>query len=135
MFASLSELFRRRFERISTRNLRLYPARYHSRFCNIRPHLRWHLEQSTPTGIMFRAGLLFLLFLFAFSSALTQGNDSDYSKFLHTSSKHASIDCANCHHRNDNSARPSFPGHKDCTSCHLTQFTTPNIPLCAICHT
>ena len=39
-----------------------------------------------------------------------------------------------CHHRADNSSRPSFPGHKDCTGCHLTQFTTPNIPMCSICH-
>jgi len=67
-------------------------------------------------------------------SVLSQGNDADYSKFLHSSSKHASTACANCHHRNDNSSRPSFPGHKDCTGCHLTQFTTPNIPMCSICH-
>ena len=78
--------------------------------------------------------LVLFFFLVPFSSVLSQGNDQDYSKFLHTSSKHASIACANCHHRNDNSSRPSFPGHKDCTSCHLTQFTTPNIPMCSICH-
>jgi c(7)-type cytochrome triheme protein len=58
----------------------------------------------------------------------------DYSKFLHTSAKHAAIGCSSCHHRNDNSVRPSRPGHKDCTGCHLTQFTTPNIPMCSICH-
>src|SRR2546421_9192462 len=74
----------------------------------------------------------FLLFPFAFVYA--QGNNLDYSKFLHSSSKHASIACANCHHRNDNSARPIFPSHKDCTGCHLTQFTTPVIPMCSICH-
>ena len=66
--------------------------------------------------------------------AYAQGNDSDYSRFLHTSSKHAATACASCHHRADNSSRPGFPGHKDCTGCHLTQFTTPNIPMCSICH-
>jgi len=69
-----------------------------------------------------------------FGYAHSQGNEQDYAKFFHTSSKHASIACSSCHHRNDNSARPSFPGHKDCTGCHLTQFTTPNIPMCSICH-
>jgi c(7)-type cytochrome triheme protein len=82
---------------------------------------------------MFRATLLLLLVL-PFEVAYSQGNDQDYSRFLHTSSKHASLSCTSCHHRTDNSARPSFPGHKDCTGCHLTQFTTPNIPLCSICH-
>src|SRR5262249_6824898 len=78
----------------------------------------------------------FLLFtfsltpLFPFSFARAQ----DYSKFLHTSSKHASLGCNDCHHRADNSTRPSLPGHKACTGCHLTQFTTPNIPMCSICH-
>ena len=76
-----------------------------------------------------------LILLIAAGLGYSQGNDSDYSKFLHSSSKHASIGCAECHHRNDNSSRPSFPGHKDCTGCHLTQFTTPNIPMCSICHT
>jgi len=75
-------------------------------------------------------GLIFSFFLFTFSFASAQ----DYSKFLHTSSKHAALGCTSCHHRTDNSARPSFPGHKDCTGCHLTQFTTPNIPMCSICH-
>jgi len=67
--------------------------------------------------------------------ALSQGNDVDYSKFLHSSQRHAAVACANCHHRTDNSARPGFPGHKDCTGCHLSQFTTPNVPMCSICHT
>lgn len=59
----------------------------------------------------------------------------DYSKFLHTSPRHASLDCASCHRRAaDNSPRPSFPGHKACTDCHLAQFVTPNVPMCAICH-
>jgi len=82
------------------------------------------------------ARLIFLSMLLASLCALvySQGNDQDYSKFLHTSSKHASIGCNECHRRTDNSARPNFPGHKSCTNCHLTQFTTPNIPMCSICH-
>jgi c(7)-type cytochrome triheme protein len=75
----------------------------------------------------------FLLFPFSFL-ALPQGNDLDYSKFLHTSQRHASVACSSCHHRTDNSTRPGFPGHKDCTGCHLSQFTTPNVPMCSICH-
>ena len=93
--------------------LRSYPARYGSRFCN------------TSQLVML---LSFLLFPVAFATA------QDYSKFLHSSSKHAAIACKDCHHRNDNSARPIFPSHKDCTGCHLTQFTTPVLSMCSICH-
>jgi len=81
-----------------------------------------------------RATLLILLIAGQLGFASSQGNEPDYSKFLHSSPKHASIACANCHHRNDNSSRPTLSGHKDCTSCHLTQFTTANIPMCSICH-
>ncbi len=84
------------------------------------------------------AGRMTFLFWFLaapFLVVYTQGNDQDYSKFLHTSQRHAAVACSACHHRNDNSAQPIFPSHKDCTGCHLTQFTTPNVPLCSICHT
>jgi c(7)-type cytochrome triheme protein len=80
---------------------------------------------------------IFSFFLFPFSvssSVSSQGNELDYSKFLHNSQRHASVACSNCHHRADNSARPTFPGHKECTGCHLSQFTTPNVPMCSICH-
>lgn len=78
----------------------------------------------------------FVIAVLAAGLALTDSGAraQDYSKFLHTSSKHASIGCNDCHRRTDNSARPNFPGHKACTGCHLTQFTTPNIPMCSICH-
>ncbi|HEX8708708.1 MAG TPA: cytochrome c3 family protein [Pyrinomonadaceae bacterium] len=64
----------------------------------------------------------------------------DYSRFSHsTPNEHAQLmnraNCASCHRRRDNSAEPRFPAHKDCTGCHLSQFTTPDIPMCAICHT
>jgi c(7)-type cytochrome triheme protein len=59
----------------------------------------------------------------------------DFSKFLHGSPRHASLACAACHARDaSNSTRPNLPGHKACTDCHLPQFLSTNIPLCAICH-
>lgn len=67
---------------------------------------------------------------------MAQERNRDYSVFSHGSASHASLACANCHRRpGDNSARPDWPGHKDCTGCHLGQFTTPGSPICAICHT
>lgn len=64
-----------------------------------------------------------------------QGADRDYSNFSHTTQRHASMECASCHLRRDNSATPNLPGHKACTDCHLAQFVTPSLPMCAICHT
>lgn len=64
----------------------------------------------------------------------------DYSRFSHSyPGAHAALSgrwsCSICHTRRDNSVEPGFPQHKDCISCHQTQFTTPNSPMCAICHT
>ncbi|HEV7843439.1 MAG TPA: cytochrome c3 family protein [Pyrinomonadaceae bacterium] len=64
----------------------------------------------------------------------------DYSRFSHSyPGAHAALagrwSCAICHDRRNNSVEPGFPQHKDCISCHQTQFTTPNSPLCSICHT
>lgn len=67
--------------------------------------------------------------------AFLQGPDLDYANFKHSSDRHKSLTCNSCHQRKDNSARPSFPGHKECTGCHLEQFVTPNVPICVICHT
>ncbi len=64
-----------------------------------------------------------------------QTSDQDYSKFIHTSQQHSSLSCNSCHERTDNAAVPRFPGHKACTNCHLSQFTTPAVPMCLICHT
>jgi c(7)-type cytochrome triheme protein len=65
-----------------------------------------------------------------------QMNGVDFSKFLHNSDRHARLACADCHRREaNNSTRPTLPGHKACTGCHLPQFVTQNIPMCAICHT
>ncbi len=69
------------------------------------------------------------------AQAQNQGG-TDFSKFSHTSQRHASLACASCHERAaDNSAQPRLPGHKSCTGCHLPQFVTVNVPMCAICHT
>jgi len=69
-----------------------------------------------------------------FFAASMQGPTPDYSIFRHNSSRHATIACASCHQRRDNSATPHFPGHKACTECHLAQFVTPNGAMCSICH-
>lgn len=70
-----------------------------------------------------------------FAAEATQGEGQDFSKFSHSSARHVSLRCADCHARRDNAAEPTLPGHKACTNCHLAQFTTPNVPLCSICHT
>ena len=72
---------------------------------------------------------------FLLLSTSTQGPELDYSTFKHSSQRHASLQCSACHVRSDNSMTPRFPGHKDCTGCHLAQFVTPNVPMCSICHT
>lgn len=70
------------------------------------------------------------------ATAAAQDPNLDYSKFLHSSQRHASLGCTDCHQRgSDNSNTPRFPGHKACTNCHLGQFTSPAIPMCMICHT
>ena len=69
---------------------------------------------------------------------------ADYSKFSHsTPREHADLmdrkNCGSCHRRGPGVA-PTFPVHKDCTGCHMVQFTAPNRgsdenPICTICHT
>lgn len=70
----------------------------------------------------------------ATANRAAQGSELDYSKFIHSSQRHASLACTSCHERGDNSATPKFPGHKACTNCHLSQFVTPAVPMCQICH-
>ncbi len=78
---------------------------------------------------------LVLITLLVFVAASAQAPQTDYSKFLHNSQRHSSLACNSCHERADNSATPRFPGHKACTDCHRSQFTTPQVPMCKICHT
>ena len=78
---------------------------------------------------------------FSESSLLTP--TQDYSKFSHSSPReHADLmarsNCVSCHRRSDSSPSPRLPVHKDCTGCHLVQFTTATSsdnPICTICHT
>jgi len=127
-------------EQVSTSNNREARGERHlpasTRLAGFCLPLRWLIERVLHRR---RKGLVISVFtvsflLLPFAFVFPQGNDLDYSKFLHTSQRHASAACSSCHHRNDSSARPSFPGHKDCTGCHLSQFTTPNVPMCSICH-
>ncbi len=70
------------------------------------------------------------------SSPQDMNGADDFRTFLHNSPKHASLQCAACHQRAaDNAVQPKLPGHKACTNCHLPQFVSQNVPLCAICHT
>lgn len=71
----------------------------------------------------------------SFAAAARSRGAEDFSRFMHNSPRHAALACAACHERRDNSTRPRLPGHKACTDCHLPQFVTPNVPMCAICHT
>lgn len=68
---------------------------------------------------------------------------ADYSKFSHSSPReHADLmgrgNCASCHRRADGALEPKFPQHKDCTGCHLVQFTASTSSstnaICTICH-
>lgn len=65
----------------------------------------------------------------------------DFSKFSHSSPRHAGLGCAACHQRNGNSVEPAYDGkaglpyHKACTDCHMPQFVQQNTPMCFICHT
>jgi hypothetical protein len=66
----------------------------------------------------------------------------DYAKFSHSSPReHRDLmgrsNCGSCHRRSDSSPAPRFPVHKDCTGCHLVQFTAAGSgenPICTICH-
>jgi len=55
-------------------------------------------------------------------------------RFSHAIRQHASVGCDSCHVRSED-PHPHLPGHKACIECHATDFTTPQSPLCADCHT
>lgn len=77
-----------------------------------------------------------------FSTPLAIAVAQDYSKFSHsTPREHADLmgrsNCVSCHRRSDSSTMPRLPVHKDCTGCHLVQFTaatSSDNPICTICH-
>lgn len=64
-----------------------------------------------------------------------QTSDGDFSRFAHTNPNHSRLPCLLCHRREDNSPRPTLPGHLPCAGCHTQQFADTNSPICAICHT
>lgn len=66
------------------------------------------------------------------AAAAPQGVDA--SRFSHSLERHASLACASCHERPDNSPAPRWPGHKACTDCHVQQFVTQGGQLCLNCH-
>ena len=90
-------------------------------------------------GVCIRARVL------SVANAGTVEPQRDYSKFSHSSPReHADLmwraNCGSCHRRTDSFITPKFPIHKDCTNCHVVQFTAPNKsssvnPICTICHT
>jgi c(7)-type cytochrome triheme protein len=62
----------------------------------------------------------------------------DYSKFQHNSRNHSRLPCLLCHRRDSNAAVPKRPGasqHLPCAGCHAQQFSSPDSPICTICHT
>lgn len=67
-------------------------------------------------------------------STETQESSGDFSKFYHTQT-HAALPCLLCHRRENNSPRPSLPGHTPCAGCHTQRFTDSRDPMCTICHT
>jgi c(7)-type cytochrome triheme protein len=69
------------------------------------------------------------------TTAAAQTSDGDFSKFAHTNPNHSRLPCLLCHQRDDNSPRPTLPGHLPCSACHTQQFADTNSPICAICHT
>jgi c(7)-type cytochrome triheme protein len=71
---------------------------------------------------------------FETTGAQTSGG-GDFSRFAHTNPNHSRLPCLLCHRREDNSPRPTLPGHLPCSGCHTQQFADTNSPICAICHT
>ena len=67
----------------------------------------------------------------ASAAAVAQGS----TRFSHSVAKHAEVACDSCHQRGGGDVQPRLPGHKACTDCHITEFTTPQSPLCLNCHT
>ena len=78
----------------------------------------------------------FLTVVAAHSTTTQDGQmRGDFSRFSHRLASHASRSCNDCHRRTDNRLVPTLSEHRDCTGCHLQQFVSVNIPMCAICHT
>ncbi|MEP7076350.1 MAG: cytochrome c3 family protein [Acidobacteriota bacterium] len=66
---------------------------------------------------------------------VTESQEQDFSRFLHTNPMHQRLPCLLCHKRDDNSAIPKRSGHLPCSGCHVQQFAEKSGPMCTICHT
>lgn len=69
-----------------------------------------------------------------FTFTESQESGVDFSTFFHTQT-HAALPCLLCHRRENNSSRPTLPGHMPCAGCHTQRFTDSRSPICTICHT
>ena len=65
----------------------------------------------------------------------SESSAQDYSRYNHKVAEHASLPCALCHKRDDNSSTMKFSGHLPCAGCHVQQFADNKNPICSICHT
>lgn len=59
----------------------------------------------------------------------------NYRNFSHSTRQHARLACDSCHDRRGGQTRPTLPGHKACSDCHIQQFMSPGSGFCASCHT
>ena len=59
------------------------------------------------------------------------------SPFDHNRKEHKTKtqDCAACHTRPTNDAKPVFPGHAACIECHGRDFNNKDSKMCVVCHT
>ncbi|MBA2703901.1 MAG: hypothetical protein H0U60_08620 [Blastocatellia bacterium] len=106
---------------------------------------RWFVAVAVSLGAVIMLVTDYPVFLAPNVVRETTAAQPDYSKFSHSNPReHAELmsrsNCGTCHRRNDGSLSPRFPLHKDCTGCHLVQFTASNRtsavnPICTICHT
>ena len=109
----------------------------------------WAIFGRPLRGRAFRKALFLVIFIFGEQVPATRRLEPnlpavDYSKFSHSSPKeHSDLmgrdNCGACHRRADTSIAPRLPLHKDCTGCHLVQFTASSSsasvnPICTICH-
>ena len=58
------------------------------------------------------------------------------SPFDHNRKEHKTKtqDCAACHARPTNDAKPVLPGHPACIECHAKDFTNKDSKMCIVCH-
>jgi|SRR5580765_3956959 len=99
-------------------------------------------ERVSPRRILLFAPVLFMTGIAAWNLPAITAQTRDYSKFSHSSpAEHAKLmergNCNSCH-RQSQRLQPAFPIHRDCTGCHLVQFTRAGNaavnPICIICH-